>query len=65
MTRKADLSEDRRACRISFRINACHKSLTELYESLVDRDFVVSEKEAKQVISELKLIIKSIKHDDF
>jgi hypothetical protein len=58
-------SEDKRAYRISFRLNACHQSLAIIYESLVDREFAISDKEAKQIINEMRLIIKSIKHDDF
>jgi hypothetical protein len=58
-------SEDKRAYRISFTLNSCHKALTVVYESLVDREFVTAEKEIRQIISEMKLIMKSIKHDDF
>jgi hypothetical protein len=65
MNQELNDSEDKRAYRISFRINSCHQSLTVIYESLVDREFSVSEKEIRQVISEMKLIIKSIQHDDF
>jgi hypothetical protein len=65
MKQELNDSEDKRAYRISFSINSCHQALTVIYESLVDREFVTAEKEIKQVITEMKLIIKSIHHDDF
>ena len=65
MNQELNDSEDKRAYRISFRINSCHQALTVIYETLVDREFVTAEQEVRQVISEMKLIIKSIQHDDF
>lgn len=65
MNQELNDSEDKRAYRISFRLNACHQSLTVIYESLVDREFGISEKEIKQVITEMKIILKSMHHDDF
>lgn len=65
MTQESNQVEDRRAYRISFRINSSHQSLTVIYESLVDRDFDVAEKEIKQIIAEMRLILKSIQQDDF
>jgi hypothetical protein len=65
MNQELNDSEDKRAYRISFRINACHQSLTVIYESLVDREFSISEKEIRQVITEMKIILKSMQHDDF
>jgi hypothetical protein len=65
MNQELNDSEDRRAYRISFRINACHQALTIIYETLVDREFSTSEKEIKQVITEMRLMLKSIQHDDF
>lgn len=65
MNQELNDSEDKRAYRISFRLNACHQSLTVIYESLVDREFGISEKEIKQVIIEMKIILKSMHHDDF
>jgi hypothetical protein len=65
MNQELNDSEDRRAYRISFRINSCHQALTVVYETLVDREFSTSEKEIKQIISELKLMLKSIHQDDF
>ena len=65
MNQELNDSEDKRAYRISFRINSCHQALTVIYETLVDREFVTAEQEVRQLISEMKLIIKSIQHDDF
>lgn len=58
-------SEDERAYRIAFTINDCHVSLANVYENLVDREFIVAEKDLRFVISELRLILKSIEEDDF
>jgi len=65
MNQELNDSEDRRAYRISFRINSCHQALTVVYETLVDREFSVSEKEIRQVINEMRLMLKSIQQDDF
>jgi hypothetical protein len=65
MNQELNDSEDKRAYRISFRLNACHQSLAVIYENLVDREFGSVENEARQIITEMRLIIKSIKHDDF
>jgi hypothetical protein len=65
MNQELNDSEDKRAYRISFRINSCHQALTVVYETLVDREFSVSEKEIRQIITELRLMLKSIQHDDF
>lgn len=58
-------SECRRAERILFTTNICHKSLDNIYEGLVDRDFEPVKEEIKTVIVELRLILKSIDEDDF
>jgi hypothetical protein len=65
MNQELNDSEDKRAYRISFRVNSCHQALTIIYETLVDREFSVSEKEIRQIITELRLMLKSIQHDDF
>jgi hypothetical protein len=65
MLQELNDSEDKRAYRISFRINSCHQALTVVYETLVDREFSTSEKEIKQIITELRLMLKSIHQDDF
>ena len=54
-----------RAFRISFIINENHLLLNSIYESLVDREFVLAQKDIKIIISDLRSIIKSIDEDDF
>lgn len=58
-------TEEDRAARILFTINECHLSLTEVYEGLVDREFTDAEKKLKEIIMELKLMLRSIEDDDF
>ena len=58
-------SEELRAERIMFSINECHLSLTCVYEGLVDREFKDAEKKLKEIIMELKLMLRSIEDDDF
>jgi hypothetical protein len=58
-------SENLRAERISFRINEHHLLLANIYENLVDRDFVLVEKDIRNLIIDLRLILKSIEEDDF
>lgn len=57
--------ENARAERISFRINEQHLLLANIYENLVDRDFVPAEKDIRNLIVDLRLILKSIEDDDF
>jgi hypothetical protein len=57
--------ENQRAYRIGIRTKECHDRLTDIYESLVDRDFVIAEKEVKTIMIQLRLILKSIEEDDF
>jgi hypothetical protein len=54
-----------RARRIAFTIDICHKSLADIYERLVDREFHKVDKDIISVISELRMLLKSIEHDDF
>ena len=65
MSQEINDSEDKRAHRICFRTNACSQAVTNIYEHLVDREFTQAEKQAREIIREMKLIIKSIPHDDF
>jgi hypothetical protein len=58
-------SENLRAERISFRINEHHLILANIYENLVDRDFVPVEKDIRNLIIDLRLILKSMEEDDF
>lgn len=58
-------SENSRAQRICFRILEQHSLLANIYESLVDRDFVPAEKDIRNLIIDLRLILKSMEDDDF
>jgi len=58
-------TENARAERISFRINEHHLLLANIYENLVDRQFVPAEKDIRNLIVDLRLILKSIEDDDF
>lgn len=57
--------ENIRAQRIIFRINLNHLLLTDIYEKLVDRDFLSAEKDIKDIMADLRLILKSLEDDDF
>ena len=57
--------ENSRAERICFRILEQHSLLANIYESLVDRDFVPAERDIRNLIIDLRLILKSMEDDDF
>lgn len=57
--------EDQRACRIAFRIDEDHSLLASIYENLVDRDFKSVEKDIRNLMMDLRFILKSIPEDDF
>ena len=57
--------DDERAFRIALRIEENHLLLSSVYENLVDREFSSVEKDAKKIILDLRLILKSIPDDDF
>ena len=57
--------ENRRAHRIALRMTENHNLLSNIYENLVDRDFKTVEKDAKNLIADLKYIIKSLEDDEF
>lgn len=57
--------ENARAERIAFRINEHHLLLANIYENIVDRDFVPAEKDIRNLIVDLRLILKSLEDDDF
>jgi hypothetical protein len=57
--------ENARAERIAFRINEQHLLLANIYENLVDRDFVPAERDIRTLIIDLRLILKSMEDDDF
>jgi hypothetical protein len=58
-------AEDKRAARISYRIDEYHSILANIYENLVDRDFKLVAKDTQFLIMELRYILKSIDKDDF
>ena len=60
-----DNSENSRAERISFRINEQHLLLANIYENLVDREFLPVDKDIRNLIIDLRLILKAIEDDDF
>ena len=57
--------ENARAERIAFRLNEQHLLIANIYENLVDRDFIPAEKDIRNLIIDLRLILKSIEDDDF
>jgi hypothetical protein len=57
--------ENKRARRLSLRINEYHILLANTYENLVDRDFTQVDRDVKFLIAELRCILKSIEEDDF
>lgn len=57
--------ENDRAFRIALRMRENHLRLAAIYENLVDREFKSVERDAKAVIIDLRLIIKSMEDDDF
>ena len=57
--------ENSRAERIWFRINEHHILLANVYENLVDRDFIIAERDIRNIIIDLRLILKSMEDDDF
>jgi hypothetical protein len=60
-----DNIENSRAERISFRINEQHLLLANIYENLVDREFLPVDKDIRNLIIDLRLILKAIEDDDF
>jgi hypothetical protein len=58
-------SENSRAERIAFRTNEQHLLLANIYENIVDRDFVPAERDIRNLIVDLRLILKSLEDDDF
>ncbi len=64
MERKQD-RENARANRIAIRVGINHILLASIYENVVDRDFKKAEVELKELIYDLRLMLKSIEEDDF
>jgi hypothetical protein len=57
--------ETERAMRIYMRMEDCHLIITEVYEKIVDRDFDKVPDKIKTLISDLRMILKSMEDDDF
>ena len=64
MEKKID-RENARAGRIALRLNMNHLLLSNIYETLVDRDWKQAEKDLREVIFDLRMMLKSIEEDDF
>ena len=62
---KKQNKENLRAERISFRISEDHYLLSNIYENIVDRDFLIAIRDINNLILDLRLILKSIEEDDF
>ena len=58
-------TENARAERIAFRLNEQHLLIANIYENLVDRDFIPAERDIRNLIVDLRRILKSIEDDDF
>jgi len=58
-------NENLRAERIVYRISEQHILLDNIYENLVDRDFVSVDIDIRTLILDLRLILKEIEEDDF
>jgi len=57
--------ERERAMRIGLRMEDCHLAINEIYEKLVDRDFEGIHDKVKVIISDLRMVLKSMEDDDF
>lgn len=65
MPKPRDKKEDERAFRIQYFTAECHILITNVYENLVDRDFIPAEKDLKRAIAQMRMLLKSIEEDDF
>jgi hypothetical protein len=57
--------ENLRAERIAFRLNEHHIIITNIYEHLVDREFIIARQDIKNLILDLRLILNAMQDDDF
>jgi hypothetical protein len=57
--------EKERAHRIGMRMEDIHLAVTDIYEKLVDREFDTVPDKVKTIISDLKMLLKSMEDDDF
>ena len=57
--------DNARALRIFLMTNECHEKITNVYENLVDKDFEPAKQDLMELISELYVMLKKIKYNDF
>jgi len=57
--------EKERANRIGMRMEDIDIAVTDIYEKLVDREFDTVPDKVKTIISDLKMLLKSMEDDDF
>lgn len=57
--------EKERAHRIGIRMEDIHLSVTDIYEKLVDREFDDIPTKVKTIITDLRMLLKSMEDDDF
>jgi hypothetical protein len=57
--------DNARALRIFSTTSECHEKLTNVYENLVDKDFEPAKQDLMELITELHVMIKKIKYNDF
>ena len=70
MTKPIDMSgakklEIERANRISMRMDDIHVAVADIYEKLVDREFTTVPDKVKSIVSDLRMMLKSMEDDDF
>jgi hypothetical protein len=57
--------EKERANRIGMRMEDIHLAVTDIYEKLVDREFETVPVKVKTIITDLRMLLKSMEDDDF
>lgn len=57
--------DNARALRIFSTTNECHDKITNVYENLVDKEYEPARQDLMALISELYVMLKKIKYNDF
>lgn len=57
--------DNARALRIFLMTNECHEKITNVYENLVDKDFELAKQDLMALISEMYVMLKKTKYNDF
>jgi hypothetical protein len=57
--------DNARALRIFSTTSECHEKLTNVYENLVDKEYEPARQDLMALISELYVMLKKIKYNDF